>query len=279
MWNHPKFEFERGDIRDQDMVRSCLKGVNGIVHLAAIVGDPACARTPEEARAVNVDATKILFEECARARVETFVMASTCSNYGTTGADSGLADEQASLAPLSLYARTKVQCEEMLLDRSNGKGPNVTVMRLATLYGVSYRMRFDLTVNDFAMQMETKRHLVVHAAETWRPYVHVADAARAIRAIVDVSETTRNQVYNVGSTAQNFTKAQIVAIVKEQLPDTVVEYQPFTTDLRNYRVSFRKFEERLRFQSERTVAGAVGEVVRAVRSGVISRPDDPIYRN
>jgi nucleoside-diphosphate-sugar epimerase len=278
-WNHPAFEFVHGDIRDEATVRRCMRGIDSVVHLAAIVGDPACARTPDEAQAVNVDATLLLFEESARANVSTFLLASTCSNYGVTGTADTLADENTDLAPLSLYARTKVQCEQMLLNGSSTQCPAVTALRLATLYGISQRMRFDLTVNDFAMQMATKKHLVVQAAETWRPYVHVADAARGICSLLAVPEKTGGQVYNIGSTCQNFTKAEIVTMVSQQVPEAEVEYRATTSDLRNYRVSFKKFENDLNFVPERRIPAAIADVVHAVRSGAISQPYDAIYRN
>ena len=274
-----RFEFLHGDIRDRSRVQTALNGVDTVVHLAAVVGDPACARQPVEAQEVNVDATAALFEESCRANVSGFLLASTCSAYGATESSNTLADENTELAPLSFYARTKVECEELVLKEADRSRPAVTALRLATLYGVSARMRFDLTVNDFTMQMFTNRQLTVHAAETWRPYVHVRDAARAVCTVLSAQDKARQQIYNVGSTAQNYRKADIVRMAQTQIPEATVEYKEQSVDRRNYRVSFDKIEKQFHFQACRTVVAAISEIVHLLRSGVISHPNDPIFHN
>lgn len=278
-WGHPSFEFVRGDVRDSCMLRSCLKGVDAVIHLAALVGDPACAKRPVEAREVNLDASVQLFEQCCRQEIPNFVLASTCSNYGVTAPAIIYADEESQLAPLSVYAQTKVQCEKDILGRVENRGPNVTVLRFATLFGVSPRMRFDLTVNEFPMQMITKKRLIVYAAETWRPYVHVVDAARAICAALKTPKQKRREIYNVGSTLENYRKADIVELAKAQIADACIEYADRGPDLRSYRVSFSKISRDLGFAITRTVPAGIAEIIRLLQSGAIRKPDDPIYRN
>jgi nucleoside-diphosphate-sugar epimerase len=278
-WSNPRFQFVRADIRDSGAIRSCLHGMDTVVHLAAIVGDPACARSPLEAREVNLDASIRLFAECCDAKISSFILASTCSNYGMTTPSDALADEETALAPLSVYSQTKVECERLIFQMSGSERPAVTALRFATLFGASLRMRFDLTVNDFTMQLLLKKHLLVYAGGTWRPYIHVTDAARATCAVLAAADKVRGQIYNVGSTDQNYRKADIVELVQIQVPDATVAYAEKGPDPRNYRVSFRKLSEQLGFTITRTVSSGISEIVHMLQNGVISRPDDPMFRN
>ena len=184
VWNHPSFEFVHADIRNSRGLEQSLEGVDAVVHLAAIVGDPACARQPDEAREINLDASLGLLEQCRRANVGRLVFASTCSNYGRMADANGYVDESSTLAPVSLYAETKVAFEQALLDTQASAYLCATPLRFATVYGVSSRMRFDLTVNEFTKEMLTKKRLVVFGEQFWRPYVHVVDVARAIALVL-----------------------------------------------------------------------------------------------
>jgi nucleoside-diphosphate-sugar epimerase len=177
-WGHPRFEFLNGDLCDPRAVGEAVQGVEAVVHLAAIVGDPACAREPDLARQVNVNGSLFLLEKSMQAGVVRFVFASTCSNYGRMADPSQYADETWELRPLSLYAETKVAVEESVFDLSRADF-TATVLRFATVYGVSPRMRFDLTVNEFTLEMVAGRRLVVFGQDFWRPYVHVGDVAQA----------------------------------------------------------------------------------------------------
>jgi nucleoside-diphosphate-sugar epimerase len=297
VWSHPGFQFLRGDIRDRAMVRASLEDIEAVVHLAAIVGDPACARDPAEARAVNLDASVQLLELCRERRhVTRFVFASTCSNYGRMADPDVLMDESSALHPLSLYAETKVAFERVLLERrdlgSNGASRKVagldpdddrlcaTSLRFATIFGVSPRMRFDLTVNEFTRELILHRHLVVFGEQFWRPYVHVRDAAAAIElTLSSPTDLVRGQVFNVGSSQQNFRKQQIVDLIRQQAPDATVEYVHVESDPRDYRVSFAKIHERLAFRTTASVEDGVAEVARLVRQGVLPDTADACYRN
>jgi nucleoside-diphosphate-sugar epimerase len=147
-WGHRDFEFVRADIRDREAVRAALSGAGAVVHGAAIVGDPACSRQPELAREVNLDATRALLDDAEAAGVDRFLFASTCSNYGRLDGDA-VATEEFPLSPISLYAETKVASELEVLARSDN-GLCGSCLRFATVFGTSPRMRFDLTVNEFA---------------------------------------------------------------------------------------------------------------------------------
>jgi nucleoside-diphosphate-sugar epimerase len=280
VWNHPGFEFIRGDIRDADCVRSALPGVDAVVHLAAIVGDPACARQPELARAVNLEASMALIDESEKASVQRFVFASTCSNYGKMLDADAFVDETSELRPVSLYAETKVAVEGAMLNHHQRRNMCCTPLRFATVFGVSPRMRFDLTVNEFTMELLTKKHLVVFGEQFWRPYVHVRDAARAILSVLESAvEIVEGQVFNVGSTAMNYQKQKIVDLIMPYAEGSTVEYVHKDEDPRDYRVSFRKIKDVLRFEVTRTVEDGIREVAVLVKNRVLWNFFDPVFRN
>jgi len=275
------FDFIRGDIRSANVVNRALDGVDAVVHLAAIVGDPACARQPKLAREVNLDASLQIFDLSQRHGVSKFVFASTCSNYGKMADTLQYVTEECELRPVSLYAETKVAVEKALLAASTQNGMSVTVLRFATVYGVSPRMRFDLTVNEFTMELLTKRRLIVYGEQFWRPYIHVRDAARAIVTVLDApQEKISGQVFNVGHTNENYQKRQIVEMICLQINDKVeIEHVDKEEDPRDYRVSFEKIRKRLGFHATRTVKDGIREVMDVIEQGVITDLDNPRYRN
>jgi nucleoside-diphosphate-sugar epimerase len=280
VWSHPAFEFVRGDVRDRNAVRESVRGMDGIVHLAAIVGDPACSREPGAARAVNQEASERLLEDAARAGVRRFVFASTCSNYGKMADPTGYVDETAELRPVSLYAETKVAVERAILDGASGGELLPTSLRFATLFGVSPRMRFDLTVNEFTMELLTKKALVVFGEQFWRPYVHIKDAAAAIMAVLRApDDAVDREVFNVGSTRLNYQKQQLVEMITPLVPDAAVEYVHRQEDPRDYRVSFEKIERKLGFTAAHTVESGIHEVASLVDAGVIADYSAARYRN
>lgn len=267
IWSEPGFRFTRGDVRDEDAVAEALRGAEAVVHLAAVVGDPACAREPALARAVNLDASINLIDQAQRAGVGRFIFASTCSNYGRMADANGLVDETSPLAPVSLYAETKVAVERALFDRRGG-GMAVTALRFATIFGVSPRMRFDLTVNEFTRSMILDRHLVVFGEQFWRPYVHVRDVARAVALVLAApADRVERDVFNVGDTDQNFQKQRLVELIRPYAPDAIVEYVHKDEDPRDYRVSFEKIRRRLGFRISIPVRDGIAEVARLVEAG------------
>jgi len=275
-WGNPRFEFVKGDVRDAETRTRALEGVSAVVHLAAIVGDPACARQPEVAREVNLEATRSLLTDAEDAGVERFLFASTCSNYGRM--DNGdLADETVELKPVSLYAETKVEAEGEVLGRQQ-LAP--TCLRFATVYGTSPRMRFDLTVNEFTRDLEVLDELVVFGEQFWRPYVHVRDAASAIALVLEAPlDLVAGEVFNVGDTRENYRKLDLVEILRERFPNGKVDFVHKDEDPRDYRVSFEKFATRTGFKVERSVEDGIDEVLALVRSGLLDDPYHPVYRN
>jgi nucleoside-diphosphate-sugar epimerase len=272
-------EVREGDIRDERAQREALDGVDAVVHLAAIVGDPACARDPELARAVNVDATRALAGEAREAGVRHLVFASTCSNYGRMADPTVAIDETAELAPVSLYAEQKVEIEKMLL--SGATAPMAaTCLRFATVYGVAPRMRFDLTVNEFTRDLWADRELEVFGEQFWRPYVHVRDAARAIGMVLDAGpDRTGDEVFNVGHSDENYRKLDLVEIIRSEVDRGRVSYVHRDEDPRDYKVAFGKVKDALGFEPRMRVPDGVREVAQALDEGVFADPWATSHRN
>jgi nucleoside-diphosphate-sugar epimerase len=267
--------FVEGDVRDADARARALEGADSIVHLAAIVGDPACARDPALAQAVNVDASLAL---AAEADVERFVMASTCSNYGRMTDPTVPIDESGVLAPVSLYAEQKVAVETHLL--ASDAPYAVTCLRFATVFGVAPRMRFDLTVNEFTRDLWADRRLEVFGEQFWRPYVHVRDAARGIRTVLEAPvDAVAGQVFNVGDSSQNFRKLDLVDLIRHETDRGEVSYVQRSEDPRDYKVSFEKIRSQLGYEVTMTVPTGIAEVIEALDAGRFPDSFDARYRN
>ena len=280
VWSNTRFEFHFGDIRDSEKVKANLDGVDAVVHLAAIVGDLACKRNEQLAIQTNLEASIQLIEECQRAGVSRFIFASTCSNYGRMNNDLEYVDETSALRPISLYAETKVEVENRVLELSKKQSFPAIVLRFATAYGVSPRMRLDLTVNEFTVEMLCKKQLIVYGEHFYRPYVHVQDIARAVcSALTAPLEVVQGQVFNVGSTNQNYQKQQLVKLIRPYAPDATVQYVHKEEDPRDYRVSFEKIHSALDFQIQYTVQDGIKELVKMVRGHIIRDFSDPQLRN
>ncbi len=262
------FELIAGDLRERDVTSRALQGMDAVVHLAAIVGDPACARNPELARAVNLDAAMQLIELAEHSGIQRFIFASTCSNYGCIPEQSAAVNEDFELKPVSLYAETKVALERRLLAKqSHSFIP--TVLRFATLYGLSPRMRFDLTVNEFTHSLFLERRLVVYGKQFWRPYVHVSDAARAISKVLEApADAVRERVFNVGDTNENYRKSDLVRIIQKRVGQAEIQYVQQTEDPRDYRVSCARIQDELGFHVTKRVADGVNEIIEALTAGV-----------
>ncbi|SNT60521.1 Nucleoside-diphosphate-sugar epimerase [Streptosporangium subroseum] len=260
-----QFELLRGDIRDADTVGQALDGVDAVVHLAAIVGDPACAAEPDLARQVNLEATVALHAAARRAGVGRFIFASTCSVYGH---GDSLLDESSPLVPLSLYAQTKAEAETRIL--TPGGEMATTALRFATLYGLAPRMRFDLVVNLWVRQALTRGVLALHAPQAWRPLIHVSDIAAAVTAVLDApTERVTGQVFNVASARDNHQLSAVAAMVAEVCGDVRINVAPLAGDARNYRVSAAKLTAATGWTPARTLRQGIAEMAGALSAGVI----------
>jgi len=276
----PRFHFAKADITEPRSLRDSLPRKwprpDAIIHLAGIVGFPACQAVGKQAAwKFNVDATKNVSAQAESLGVERFVFASTYSNYGLSP-DGLPVTEESPLNPQSLYAETKIAAEEYLLPRG------ALIFRLATLYGISPRTRFDLIVNLFVLDAYTKRELLIYQRGYSRSFVHVLDVVRGIMLALDAPrEKVAGQIYNLGTDDGNYTKDQIVSFIIKRLPETFVQYKDLTFggDMRDITVSFGKIRRELGFLATLAVDDGVREVLNALRVGLIREPQHERYRN
>lgn len=272
----------RGDVRDADARKRALEGAEAVVHLAAIVGDPACARDPAVSDEVNVQATRSLVADAQAAGVQRLVFASTCSNYGRMADPNVPITEEGELRPVSLYAEQKVGMEQLILASSEGPsdGTQPTCLRFATVYGVGRRMRFDLTVNEFTRELWADRDLEVFGEQFWRPYIHVRDAARAVRTVLEAPiEKVARRVFNAGRSGENYRKLDLVEEIGKQIPTGHVSYVHRDEDPRDYKVSFDKIRAELGFETLMTVPDGIAEIIAALGAKQFGDPFDGRYRN
>lgn len=279
-YKHKYFEFMKGDTRDEDDLKRGIKDVHAVVHLAAIVGDPACAKQPELAKAINWDATKRLLDLCSKSKnVHRFIFASTCSNYGKMEGNSYV-NEHSPLRPVSLYAELKVKFEEYLLNTHSVNGMASTALRFSTVYGLSPRMRFDLTVNEFIREVAIGKELVVFGEQFWRPYCHVEDLARSCVLVLESDiKKVSNNVFNVGDTKENYQKKMIVEEILKIVPSARIKYIHKYEDPRDYRVDFSKIQTDLGYAITKTVPDGLREIHSILINGLISYPYSANYRN
>jgi nucleoside-diphosphate-sugar epimerase len=273
----PSFAFSRTDITDAGALESLFKRYrfDTVIHLASIVGDPACQAQPELAARTIWDGSRVVFELCERHSVARFVFASTCSNYGKMATDAML-DEEAPLRPVSLYAELKVRFEEYLLGRSTQVG--FTILRFATVYGLSLRPRFDLTVNEFVRDAIVRGELEIYGPQFWRPYCHVRDIVRAVGFVLESErDAIAGRVFNVGSNEENYQKRMIAEEISRQIPVKLV-YVDKDEDPRDYRVNFDRIRA-LGFRVEKRLDEGIAEIADAIRSGLVVDPYAANYRN
>jgi nucleoside-diphosphate-sugar epimerase len=283
--HHPNFHFVKADVTEPRAVKDSLKEgwqkPDALVHLAAIVGFPACQAVGKQvAWRYNVDATKSVFGQAVDLGVERFVFSSTYSNYGLSP-DGKPVTEDSPLNPQSLYAETKIASEEFLLtQRDSSCAP--LIFRFATLYGISPRTRFDLIVNQFVLEAFTKRHLIIYQRGYSRSFVHIRDVVRGI--IMGLEAKRSNicgEVFNLGTDHGNYSKDDIVRLVLKRMPETVVEYKDLTFggDMRDITVSFAKIKHVLGFETTLDADDGIRELLFALKAGIIRNPNDEKYRN
>ncbi|OVE80237.1 hypothetical protein BVY02_00900 [bacterium J17] len=271
------FDLVVGDFRNVESVVAAMRGVDAVVHLGAIVGDPACALDDDFTIDVNLTATKMLAEVCKILGVERLIFASTCSVYGE--ADDGVLTEDSQLNPVSLYARTKIASEQVLEELA-GPGFAPTILRFGTLFGLSPRPRFDLFVNLLSAKAAVGEEIHVFGGSQWRPFVHVRDVSKAIIGVLEAPvEKVGCQTFNVGSDAMNSKLIDVAEKIAELIPGTVMKVDPDKEDNRNYRVSFERFNEAVGVQLDVSVEEGIMEIREAFAQGLISDYCDPRYSN
>jgi nucleoside-diphosphate-sugar epimerase len=269
-------EIVEGDLRHIPTCVRSLAATDAVVLLAAIVGDPASKVRPTETIETNVLAAQALASASKLHHINRFLYASTCSVYGI-GAD--LLDEEAPLNPVSLYARTKIESEKIIL----GMGDEYfspTILRMGTLYGYSPRMRFDLVVNTMSMKSFVDGKIQVCGGRQWRPLLGVEDAAEVYVGCLEASlQVVGNQIFNVGSDAQNYRIEEVAEIIGSSLGGISISKDGSNLDARDYRVSFTKLNEALAFKPRQTIHDAARTIFGKLQSGVIRDPAQRIYYN
>lgn len=282
---NPNFKFAKTDVWEPRALREAVKGVDkgpdAVVHLAAIVGFPACQAVGKQvAWRYNVEATQGVFEQANELGIGRFIFASSYSNYGQL--DNGKpVTEESPLVPQSLYAETKIAAEEYLLENRDAECSPL-LFRFATLYGISPRTRFDLIVNQFVLEAFTKRELLIYQRGYSRSFVHVRDVITGIILGIEAAKTKASgEIYNLGSEAGNYSKDDIVNLILKRLPETKVRYKDLTFggDMRDITASFEKIRRELNFQTKLNVDDGVREVLFALQSGLIHDPQNERFRN
>lgn len=284
-WHHPNFHFSKGNVCDPATLKQIMTKklrFDAVVHLAAIVGFPACQAIGHQvAWRYNVEAVKQVFTIAETMGVERFVFSSTYSNYGLSKEGEPVT-EDSPLYPQSLYAETKIAAEQYLLEQGVQAQCAPIIYRFATLFGISPRTRFDLIINQFVLEALTKRRLIIYQQGYARSFVHVRDISEAICLALEVSlDKVRGQIFNVGSGTGNYTKDEIVELVRQYVVGTEIEYKDLTFggDMRDIQVSFAKIRQTLGYEPKIRVVDGICEVRDAIVSGLIRDPLNTNYRN
>jgi len=255
---NPRFEFWHGDARDDALVGRLLKSVDTVIPLAAIVGAPACDRDPSRARSVNLDAIRLLNR--LRSSGQLIVYPTTNSGYGTKTGDVFCTEETA-LEPISLYGQTKTQAEQELL-----QSPNVVTLRLATVFGMSPRMRLDLLVNHFVYAAATDGYIVIFEKDFKRNYIHIRDVADCFIYCIQNSKRMAGRPYNAGLDAANLSKEELASAIKRHVPNFYIHFAEVGTDpdKRNYIVSNQRLRE-AGFEAKRSLEQGILELLKGYR--------------
>ena len=272
-FSNKNFRFIYGDMSDDKLTSKILNEVSDVVILAGLVGDPITKKYPEIAYKINDIGLKKFIDNCNNKGLDRVVFVSTCSNYGLIKEDE-VADEKFILNPLSLYAKSKVEIENYIINLKDRVDYDSTILRFATAFGLSARMRFDLTVSDFVKNIVLGEELIVYDAHTWRPYCHVKDFARLISIVILDAEKKdiSFEIFNAGGDVNNYTKKGIVDLILAKIPDARIKYQDHGFDPRNYRVNFKKVKKILKFEPMFTVNDGIDELLQAFKNQVFINP-------
>jgi nucleoside-diphosphate-sugar epimerase len=274
--DHPRLEIMQADFRRVEKVVDAMRNMDAVIHLGALVGDPACALDEDLTIEINLMATRMIAEVAKGCGVSRFIFASTCSVYGMSDE---MLDERSPLNPVSLYARSKIASEQVLMTLADPSFAP-TFLRFGTIYGLSGRTRFDLVLNLLAAKAVVDGEITVMGGGQWRPFLHVDDAALAVfKALEAPLPVVRNQIFNVGSEEQNHTIQQVGEIIHRLVPTARLINMGSDSDQRNYRVSFSKIRKSLDFSPRWTIEQGVQQVIAALACGVVKDYRDAKHSN
>ena len=267
--NNKNFKYIKSDIRDLKALKKILPKIDTVIHLAAIVGDLPCEVAPELSYEINFSATIKLANLCKKYKVEKFIFASTCSNYGIINPNIP-AKEDSKLNPVSLYAETKID-SEILLKKIASKDMQIVCLRFGTAFGISHRTRFDLLINSLLFEALEDESILVHSLDTWRPYIHVSDMANIIHGFLNKKISNNFIILNAGFTCLNYKKKEIVEKIKKFVSPLKINIASDRTDFRNYRVDFSKIEKILNIKPEKNIEYGIIEFIKQYKLGKINK--------
>lgn len=276
--SHSRLRLYREDIALLDRHPEILRDCDAVVHLASVSNDPTCDLDPNWSIRTNYLATTALARRARAEGVQQFVFASSCSVYGASS--SRLLDELSHTGPVTLYALTKLASERELLELSSHDF-RVTVLRFATLFGLSPRMRFDLAVNSMTKRVLQEQPILVNGeGKQYRPFVHVRDATDALLLVLRADPAAvRGQIFNVGGEDLNFTIRSLAEAIQAYVRSSHIEQREDGHDIRSYRVRFQKIRERLNFTLRLGITDAVKEISAAHEAGLFGTMEEERYYN
>lgn len=276
LFQNNNFEFIKGDIRNISDVTKAISGADAVIHLAAVVGDPACAENPEKTLEINYLATKNIIETCKYFQINRFIFSSTCSVYGQSPFPDQQLSEESELNPVSLYAKTKIKCEDSILEAVD-ENFSPTIMRMATLYGYSPNMRFDLAVNLLTAKALFDKKITIFGGNQWRPWLHLKDAAKGyVICLEQPINKIKGKIFNLVS--ENYKLIDIGNIIKSLCSGADIELSSETLDRRDYNVSFKKISDLLGYLPEIKITDGVSEIKEIIDKGIIGDYKDSKYR-
>lgn len=253
--HNPLLRIVREDVRNEDLVGSLVRQSDAVIHMACIVGAPACDKDPVAAKTVNYESVRNILK--ARTKNQPILFPNTNSGYGI-GQEGIYCTEKTPLNPISLYGRLKVEAEKEILSRGNS-----IVLRLATVFGISPRMRLDLMVNDFVYRAVNDKFIVLFEGHFKRNYIHVRDVARAFIHVIENFDAMKNEAYNVGLSDANLSKLELCQEIQKQVPDFYFHEAEIgqDPDKRNYVVSNEKIEK-TGFKPQFSIQDGIAELIK-----------------
>lgn len=255
------------DIRNFDKLKNIIIKYEVVILLAGLVGDPISKKYFELAKSINDNAITNIINYCSEINTKRFIFISTCSNYGNVKNELE-ANELTDLKPLSLYAKSKVSAEKLIMSKQNKTSMNPTILRFATAFGVSSRMRFDLTISEFVKELYLGNKLKIYYPNTWRPYCHARDFSELIiKTILSPIEKISFKIYNAGSNKNNASKQIILDKILKYIPNGVYEYVKSGDDMRNYKVNFDKVNFELGFTPKYSIDDGIEELIETFEKG------------
>ncbi len=275
---HSNLDILVGNVTNLEDLGKAIKDIDAVIHLAAVVGDAACAvQDPNNIFEANFVAPIRLAALAREHNAKRFIFASTCSVYGAD--DTGVVSETSTPLPLTIYGRTKFEAEkQILLLASDQFSP--CILRLSTVYGMSPRMRFDLAINYITMKAMMERKITILGGSQWRPFVHTSDVARAFQVVLEApTDKIAGEIFNVGSNGENYQIKDIAEPIKRLIPGVEIIHASEIEDKRSYNVSFDKINRILGFTTTKRIENGVLEIKEAIEKKIIVNPNDPIYYN